>query len=286
MKSMLVLLMLNVAVLSVWTVIDPLHRRTVVLTQDPFLRHVETYGVCRSEHDSVFLLILCLINLGSLLFALFQAYMARNISTDFQESNYIFLAMAFILLVFFIGFPVMIIAHDNVAASFFLKAGVVFVVCSTILLLIFIPKVWAVKKCDNISASTAGWQDAVETADSPVAYGMNILNMPMAQAALENENRKLQHKICMLEQLLSKEKEGCDTQAELEKEIHELGPLMAKEKGGREQAQFYVDGKYAETKEISKEADMEVGSTSSQLEASNADKCIMSRSIGTGIWTE
>ena len=41
---MFVLLVANVVVLSVWTAIDPLHRKTIVVIQDMFLRDVETQG--------------------------------------------------------------------------------------------------------------------------------------------------------------------------------------------------------------------------------------------------
>lgn len=44
MKPMLVLLLLNIIVLTVWTVVDPLQRETVVVSQDEFLRDSETYG--------------------------------------------------------------------------------------------------------------------------------------------------------------------------------------------------------------------------------------------------
>mmetsp|Transcript_28701 Transcript_28701/g.53060 ORF Transcript_28701/g.53060 Transcript_28701/m.53060 type:complete len:899 (-) Transcript_28701:897-3593(-) len=206
-KPMVTLLMLNAAVLTIWTVIDPLQRQTVVVTQDPFLRNVETYGVCDSDHVSTFLAILCVINLGSLIFALFQAYMARKISTELQESSYIFLAMSIILLVSFIGIPVIIIARDNSAALYFVTAGLIFVVCSSLLLLIFIPKVWALtKKSSNTNTSASSrFSSATSTRE-----GIKILSTPVAQAELGEKNRGL-----MVEQ------------AELEKENRELKRLLS-----------------------------------------------------------
>ena len=44
-KPIIVLLMVNVIVLTVWTVIDHLHRETAVVTQDTFDRYTETYGI-------------------------------------------------------------------------------------------------------------------------------------------------------------------------------------------------------------------------------------------------
>ena len=140
-KPMVVLLMLNVIVLTVWTVIDPLQRNTIVVSVDRIDRDLETFGVCGSDHGYIFLGVLCLINLGSLIVATIQAYQARNMSTELHESSYIFIAMALILLVSFIGVPVLFIARDNTQAYYFVTAGLVFVVCSSILLLIFVPKV-------------------------------------------------------------------------------------------------------------------------------------------------
>lgn len=44
MKPMIALLFVNIVILIVWTVVDPLRRQTIVVTQDPFLRDVESYG--------------------------------------------------------------------------------------------------------------------------------------------------------------------------------------------------------------------------------------------------
>ena len=140
MKPMVNLLLLNIIVLSIWTAADPLKHKTVVVTQDIFLRNSETYGMCYSDNGTIYLAILGMINLGSLLFALFEAYQARKLSSDFQESGYIFMSMALIFFVSFVGIPVMVIARDNPAASYFVTASLVFVVCTSTLLLMFVPK--------------------------------------------------------------------------------------------------------------------------------------------------
>lgn len=44
MKPMIVLLLVNIVILTVWTVVDPSQRETIVVAQDPFLRDIETYG--------------------------------------------------------------------------------------------------------------------------------------------------------------------------------------------------------------------------------------------------
>lgn len=44
MKPMVALLFVIIVILTVWTLIDPLQLETVVLSQDPFSRDLETYG--------------------------------------------------------------------------------------------------------------------------------------------------------------------------------------------------------------------------------------------------
>ena len=60
MKPMAVLLFLNVVVLTCWTILDPLHSEAVVISQDQFLRDLETYSELSrlNEADcSIFLVI-------------------------------------------------------------------------------------------------------------------------------------------------------------------------------------------------------------------------------------
>jgi hypothetical protein len=44
--------------------------------------------------------------------AFYEAWKARNLSTEFQESDYIFRALATIFVSFFIGVPVMALSKD------------------------------------------------------------------------------------------------------------------------------------------------------------------------------
>ncbi len=93
MKPMIALLFANIIVLTVWTIIDPRQVETNVINFDQWDRTIETKSFCSSEHQTIFLSILIIINLGSLAFTLIQAFQARKISTEFNESNYIFVAM-------------------------------------------------------------------------------------------------------------------------------------------------------------------------------------------------
>mmetsp|Transcript_18477 Transcript_18477/g.39971 ORF Transcript_18477/g.39971 Transcript_18477/m.39971 type:complete len:910 (+) Transcript_18477:305-3034(+) len=208
MKPMTALLFLNIVVLTVWTVIDPLQREHIVVAQDAFLREIETYAVCSSDHAGIFLAILCVINLGSLVIAVIQAYQARNISTELSESAYIFRAMWIILYVSFLAIPVLVIARDKVEAYYFVTAGLIFVICSSILLLIFVPKVLATRKNNPPETSF------------PARWRMMNNEAPEEEREEEKEqenNQEIRKSNGMGIQILSS-----SAKAELEKEVYKL----------------------------------------------------------------
>jgi hypothetical protein len=187
-KPMIALLMLNIIILTVWTIKDPLRRETVVVRTDPFDRKTETYGTCSSDHAQIFLAFLFTINLGCLLFAVFQAFQARTISTELQESGYIFTAMAFILVVAFIGIPVMIVAQGNVTAIYFISTGIIFIVCMSILTLIFIPKVLALRKPKPRPGRSSAPSSVSTNSDDE---GIKIVASPLVMAQMEKEIKDL-----------------------------------------------------------------------------------------------
>lgn len=211
MKPMIALLFLNIVVLTVWTAADPLQREVIVVSRDPFFRNLETYSVCSSDHSSIFVAMLGVINLGSLGFSVVQAYQARNISTELSESTYIFRAMCLILYGSFLGIPIVIIARDNAEAYYFVVTGLIFVICSSVLLLIFMPKILASrkKKSDLVDATPNNrWglqtnKAAKEKRDEEHAVedckeeegdtaGIKVFDTA-ASTALEMENHKLKH---------------------------------------------------------------------------------------------
>ena len=152
-KPMIALLTLNIIVLSVWTAVSPLQCDTIIVARDIFERVIETRHICRSGHSEVFISVLFVINMVSLVIALVQAYQARNISVELSESTYIFRVMSTFLYLSFLGMPILVIARDNVDAYYFVRVGLVSVICSSILLFIFVPKILARKKKSVTSTS-------------------------------------------------------------------------------------------------------------------------------------
>jgi len=116
-KPMIALLFTNVIILAIWTGIDPLRSETIILERNSFLQPTVTENVCYSDNRGIYLGVLGVINLGALLVAFIEAYLARNISVELSESAYIMKVFFIILLVSFIGIPVIIIARENVSTE-------------------------------------------------------------------------------------------------------------------------------------------------------------------------
>jgi gamma-aminobutyric acid type B receptor len=86
-------------------------------------------GICNYEGSLPFASVLAIVLFGVLAYACYKAYVARNVSTEFAESEYIALVLVAIVLVTFMGVPIMIIAKDEPRARFVVSAGISFIVC-------------------------------------------------------------------------------------------------------------------------------------------------------------
>ena len=138
-KPFAVLFLLNIIVLITWTVVDPLRwsRQSI----SPF----ESYGTCRSEGtgtaSAVCIALLALIALAALVLACIQAYQARTISDEYSESKYIGVAIICWLQVLIVGVPLIFLVKSNPTALYALESTLLFVVSTSLLLLVFVPKI-------------------------------------------------------------------------------------------------------------------------------------------------
>lgn len=133
------LLSLNVVVLTVWTVVDPLVFRRE--SDGEF----SSFGTCRPEKGTpalAFGSLLGCINVGALLLAEIEAYKARNLSDHLSESKYIGLATVSMFQMIVVGVPVLFLVQDQPDASFFVFSCIIFMINVSILALIFLPKVY------------------------------------------------------------------------------------------------------------------------------------------------
>jgi len=135
-KPFAVLMTLNFIILLSWTLVDP------PIFERVYTDELTSYGRCTSEGNGWkgFLSALALLNFGALILANIQAYMARSINDELSESKYIGLCTLSMFQIFIVGVPLLVIVYQNPSASFFVWTGIIFIVTSSILLLIFVPK--------------------------------------------------------------------------------------------------------------------------------------------------
>jgi len=131
------LITLNIILLLSWTLVDPLVFRRV------YTDELTSYGRCQTEGpESVwFVCALAVLNFTALILANVQAYMARSIKDEYQESKYIGLSTLSMLQIFIVGVPLLVIVSTDPSSNFFVWTGIIFIVCTTILGLIFVPKI-------------------------------------------------------------------------------------------------------------------------------------------------
>lgn len=162
MGTFFVLFVVNFIVLISWQLVAPLEWTRVDRdSTDVFDRAVESYALCTNDDAIPFVIVLVILNIVILIVANWWAYQARNIETEYHESRYIGIAMASILQAWGMGIPILIVVWDNPQAKFFVEAGIIFVTAMAVQLLIFIPKILAVR-ADRL-------QDKLEKESNPNA---------------------------------------------------------------------------------------------------------------------
>lgn len=138
---MVSLFVANVIVLTTMTIMSPQIWTRKVTGVDIYGRTISSMGQCTAERSPPFIITLMIINLSALSITLYQAYKARHIKTILGETKYITMATSSMLLVFIMGIPVMIIAYDNPRALYFVEMFIIFIVCMSLILFTFWPKV-------------------------------------------------------------------------------------------------------------------------------------------------
>lgn len=156
-KPLVVLLTLNIIFLMGWTILDPMY----------WNRHSRcgmdlssSYGICEIGKGSLSRAMACAllaVNFCAVVMANYQAYKARNFSTDYSESKYIALAMVCIFQISMVGIPLMFLVTDSPTALFFVQTGIIAIVCGSVLLLLFLPKMWLLRQ---VKAKRAAKEEA------------------------------------------------------------------------------------------------------------------------------
>ena len=133
---MFAMLLLNFVVLLVWSLLEPLQWQRFEVDDEAW----NTYGICVGPNQSIYYAVLGLLNVGALILALIQAWQARNISDEYSETKSVGFALYSWLQLLLVGVPVLLlIDRHNAKARYFLLVALIFLVCMSMLLILFIP---------------------------------------------------------------------------------------------------------------------------------------------------
>lgn len=248
----MILFGLNFVLLLAWTLVDPL-RFVRLATDDNSVAtedDVETYGACRSENKGLqsFGIPLLVVNIGALVLACIQAYRARGISDEYSESKYLAIAVASWFEVCLVGIPLLIIVDSNPTASYFLKASMIFIVSISLLLLVYLPKFFLMRKKRKEKENKANRSQAytshsaASSASSIQESGLRIVSaVPFVShstsEAKEEEYEKLKNELVACKEKIDKlEKERRNTSmiSEDDVEAEETAPDISSEQPGVE----------------------------------------------------
>jgi len=131
----------NIIVLVVMMIYAPVYPETTITILDEFDRPIEGYRSCDYGDAGPYLYVMLAVNLGMVFLALFQAWRARHLSTEFAESQYIANALLISMVVIVCAVPVLYLVQRNPDADTFIDTCVISVVSGTTICFIFVPKI-------------------------------------------------------------------------------------------------------------------------------------------------
>jgi hypothetical protein len=134
-----VLFIANIILNIIWTAADPISWERTSIPAQPNV----SYGKCSMGDGRVgramlgSIVSVCVIGF---FMTCWQAYRARNISSEFSESKYLGIALYGWFQLAVVSTPVLFLVDDsNVPAKYSLAVGIIFALCMSMLLVIFVP---------------------------------------------------------------------------------------------------------------------------------------------------
>nr|QVK45716.1 G protein-coupled receptor [Proales similis] len=135
----------DLAFLSLWSMVDPLERRTIKLESEPDLNNEfikqPIVEICKSNHELIWIGIQFCLKAIFLLLGLYLSFECRKVKMEnINDLKYISFAIYNIVALVFIAGPVTVIVREQIDSMFFFIAITVNVSVLFTLLLIFLPK--------------------------------------------------------------------------------------------------------------------------------------------------
>jgi hypothetical protein len=134
-----ILVTVNIILNIIWSAADPMNWERTYVPGQPNI----SYGQCSLGSGKIgkamsgSIVTVCVIGF---IMTCWQAFRARNISSEFSESKYLGIAIYGWFQLALVGIPVLfLVDRSNVTARYSLAVGIMFAVCMSMLLLIFVP---------------------------------------------------------------------------------------------------------------------------------------------------
>lgn len=107
--------------------LDPTKYERKVQLDDQFGRATSTYGQCVWEDQVPYIITLFAINFLIASLSAYQSWKARELSTEFAESKYIFATLLITLTLLMVGMPVTIMSASDPKTAVFTYSAAVFI---------------------------------------------------------------------------------------------------------------------------------------------------------------
>jgi hypothetical protein len=187
MRIFVVLFGFNFVILLVWTLVDPLLFEVRSISGEPWNK----YGTCTSSGVAckVFIGITISMNIIVLFLASYEAYKARNISSDFAESRNLGIALFSWVEIILLGLPAQfLIEADNPNAKYFIQVAIIFAFCVSMLLINFLPLIMHMRASGRSGSQnanpparyqnggTGGSQSVPESSSTPTTFALSSTN--------------------------------------------------------------------------------------------------------------
>lgn len=219
----------NVMMLALMSANVPITHEEFSRKPDRFGRDTEIYSRCMFEDSLPYIGTTAAVNLCVVCLAMYQAWRARDLSTEFAESMYIAGALFVTLSATILAVPLLLIVKENLDALIFIICALVFTLTTSIMCCIFIPKItFHLKdKRSGQSASRSRFSSVYSRASSVSANSAGeVILTSKPQKALISEISDLKRKLGRAE----KRERILDLRnAQLEKQLSGSGMLNSKE---------------------------------------------------------
>lgn len=142
-------LAIDVCILTVWTILDPLRWERITTSTDQFGEAIESQGFCTSEHWMTFTGVIASFHLILMGVGCYMCYLARSIPERFSNGKYISIAMFSNLQILIVAIPVLIILGSDPVSSFFIRSLAIWINDFVVVSLIFGNLIFQVYKWDR-----------------------------------------------------------------------------------------------------------------------------------------